>query len=361
MKEFAKYKQSQEDQFKAYQKAQMRAFEDYKKELGVFWDEPKLSTKDSWLSYSDDKKTRSDVNFEKNTITLETIATSEDEANINLQVALAKAVTVDTKTLQEIDPLEKRLSKIKKPFDVEDSDVDKKPILSTVIFDKEPTKESLKTYVKNKVSIPKMVAIESNKIEESKVYSIAIKLPDDTMIKRSKIYLDDVKKYAKKEGLPKALVFAIMHSESSFNPRARSHIPAYGLMQIVPQTAGRDTYKYLYKKDKLVSSKYLYNSKNNIQMGSAYLHILYYRYLRKIKHPTSRLYCAIAAYNTGSSNVAYAFIKRNNMQMAAPIINKLTPKQVYGKLIRDLKYDEPKNYLKKVSKRMDTYTKMYGL
>jgi len=96
-------------------------------------------------------------------------------------------------------------------------------------------------------------------------------------------------------------------------------------------------------------------------MGSAYLHILYYRYLRKIKHPTSRLYCAIAAYNTGSSNVAYAFIKRNNMQMAAPIINKLTPKQVYGKLIRDLKYDEPKNYLKKVSKRMDTYTKMYGL
>lgn len=357
---FSEYKKSQEDQFEAYQKAQMKAFNEYKKELGAFWEEPKLSSKESWLSYSEDKKTRSDVNFEENTITLETIASSEEQAKENLKIALAKAVTVDTKTIQESDPLEKKLSKIQKPFDIEDGEVDKKPILSTVVFDKEPTKEAVNNYVNDKVSINKMVAVESNKIEHSRVYSMAIKLPEDTMLKRSKIYLNDVKRFAKKEKLPRSLIFAIMHSESSFNPRARSHIPAYGLMQIVPKTAGRDTYKYLYNKDKLVSSKYLYNSRNNIEMGSAYLHILYYRYLRKIENPKSRLYCAIAAYNTGSANVAYAFIKRQNMGMAAPIINKLTPVQVYGMLMRNLKHDEPKNYLKKVSKRMAQYDEVYG-
>jgi len=151
-----------------------------------------------------------------------------------------------------------------------------------------------------------------------------------------------------------------MHSESSFNPRARSHVPAYGLMQIVPKTAGRDTYKFLYKKDKLVSGNYLYNSTNNIKMGSAYLHILYYRYLKKIKNPDSRLYCTIAAYNTGAGNIAYAFTRTYNMNKAAPLINAMTPKQVYNKLMKDLRFDEPKHYLKKVSSRMAAYHKVYG-
>ena len=61
---------------------------------------------------------------------------------------------------------------------------------------------------------------------------------------------------------------------------ARSHIPAYGLMQIVPKTAGIDAYQYLYNKKRLLSSSYLYNSENNIEIGSAYLHILYYKYLK---------------------------------------------------------------------------------
>ncbi len=361
MDNFNKFKKSQEDAFEAYKKAQMKAYNDYKKELGAIWEDPKLSTKESWLSYSDDKKTRSDVDFENQTITVETVASSEEEAKRNLQVALAKAVTVDTKTVHETDPLEKKLSKIKKPFDLEDSKVDTKPILSTVVFNKKPTRNSVKNYVNKHVSGSKIKVKNSNKVKHARVYTVKVKLPKDTMIKRSKVYLNDVEKYAKKEKLPKPLIFAIMHSESSFNPRARSHIPAYGLMQIVPKTAGRDTYKYLYNEDKLVSGSYLYNSKNNIKMGSAYLHILYYKYLDKIKDPDSRLYCTIAAYNTGAGNIAYAFTKEYNIKKAAPLINKLTPNQVYAKLMRDLRWDEPKKYLKKVSKRMAAYHKVYGL
>ena len=104
-------------------------------------------------------------------------------------------------------------------------------------------------------------------------------------------------------------------------------------------------------------------------MGSAYLHILYYMYLKKIKNPDSRLYCTIAAYNTGAGNIAFAFNRHKNLTRkqkyrvgnAADDINDLSPQEVYDRLLKDLKYDEPKHYLKKVSKRMSAYHKVYGL
>jgi len=149
-----------------------------------------------------------------------------------------------------------------------------------------------------------------------------------------------------------------MHSESSFNPMARSHIPAFGLMQIVPRSAGIDSYQYLYKKKRVLSSAYLYNASKNITIGSGYLHVLYYRYLKKIKNPQSRLYCAIAAYNTGAGNVAKTFIGNRNINKAATTINKLTPQQVYNKLISNLPYNETRKYLKKVNDRVSAYNKL---
>jgi membrane-bound lytic murein transglycosylase C len=358
---FSAYKKSQEDEFDSYQKSQMKAFEDYKKEIGAYWQDPKMSTKKTWVAYTEDKKTRTDVDFEKETIVVETIAASPEEAKKKLQIALAKVVTIDTKTVQESDPLEKILSKIKKPQNVVTSKVKPEPILSTVVFDKEPTKDALISYVNKNANKSNITSIESNKIKNARVYTLHVSMPKDAMIKRSKIYYDEVKIQADKQSLPVPLVFAIMHSESSFNPRARSHVPAYGLMQIVPKSAGIDTYYYLYNEKKLVSSSYLYDSKNNITMGSGYLHVLYYKYLSKIKNPDSRLYCTIAAYNTGAGNIAWAFTRTNNMTKAAPIINTLSPEEVYNRLQKDLKYDEPKEYLKKVSQRMSAYNKIYGL
>ena len=338
---FGDYKKSIEEEYDSYKKAQLKAFNDYKKEIGAYWEEPKLSTKKEWVAYTEDKKTRTDVDFSDQTIVVETIAKSEQEAKQKLQLALAKVVTIDTKTAQDSDPLEKILDSIKKPKDIVDGKVNSEPILSTVIFTKPPTKKSVLDYVNQNIN--KIKVRKSDKIKYAQVYSIKVKMPKDAMLKRSKVYSQEVKKQATKQELPASLVFAIMHSESNFNPRARSHIPAYGLMQLVPKTAGIDSYNYLYNKKKLVSSRYLYDSTNNIIIGSAYLYILYYNYLSKIKNPDSRLYCTIAAYNK-----------------AVILIKKLSPKQVYNKLVRDLKHDEARNYLKNVSKRMSAYNKIYG-
>ncbi|MCK9454341.1 MAG: murein transglycosylase domain-containing protein [Sulfurimonas sp.] len=356
---FAHYKQETEDEFKSYIDAVEKEYKNYQKELSQYWQEPLLSTKTEWITYSKDMRTRSSVNFEKATIVIETIALSEEEAKERLKDTLADVVTMDTKKAHDSDPLEQRLSKIKKPSLVTDDEIKPEPILSSVIFTNEPSKDELITYVEKKSKDENIRSSSSKKIQGANIYRLNVSLPSDTMLKRSKIYYDEVKRQSLRQKIPVPLIFAIMHSESSFNPRARSHIPAYGLMQIVPRSAGIDAYLFLYNEKKLVSSNYLYNSKNNITMGSAYLHILYYKYLKEIKDPQSRLYCTIAAYNTGAGNVAWAFTKTNNKSKAANVINNLKPDEVYNTLLSSLKYDEPKEYLKRVSKRMLSYHKVY--
>ncbi|MGL4628533.1 MAG: transglycosylase SLT domain-containing protein, partial [Cetobacterium sp.] len=136
----------------------------------------------------------------------------------------------------------------------------------------------------------------------------------------------------------------------------RSHIPAYGLMQIVPVSAGKDISKRLYGEVRIFTPEYLYNGEKNIEAGVNYLNLLYYSYLKGVKDPISRKYCTIAAYNTGSGNVAKAFTGNTNLSKALPIINSMSSKEVYNKLLKDLPYAETKGYLKKVTERDKYYS-----
>ena len=356
---FELYKSSQDNDFESYKASQEKAYNNYKKSLSLIWEKPELSTKETLVTYSKDKKTRTTIDFSTNELKVQTIAPSAKDAKEKLQIALAKAVVMDTKVLQESDPLEQELAKIKAPKNVAKGKLKTDPILATVLFKKTPTKKDVYAYVTTNAKEKNFKVKKSQKVNFNNVYTLNVALPQDTMLKRSKIYYTDVRRESLKQEIPIPLIFAIMHSESSFNPMARSHIPAYGLMQIVPKSAGIDAYYHLYREKKLVSGRYLYNSQNNIKMGSAYLHILYYKYLKHIKNQQSRLYCTIAAYNTGAGNVARAFVKSNSVVSAAKVINRMSPEQVYAKLLKDLKYDEPKHYLKKVNGRMSSYAKVY--
>ena len=358
--EFEAMKQSQNNKFQTYKQQQNKAYASYKNELEKFWKKPKLSTQKEWVSYSDDKKSRSKVDFEKNIVVVEVIAANNEEAQAKLLDRITYVVSKDTKEVVESDQLQKKLASLKVPKEIISSKIDAKPILSTLLFKDKPSKKELNTYAKQTLSKNK-VEVSRSKFGHEKVYKLTIALPADATLKRSLVYKDEIIKNAHRFDIPVSLVFAIMQTESNFNPFAKSHIPAFGLMQIVPRSAGKDVYRYLYKKDGMPNSSYLYNSDNNIEMGSTYLYILYYRYLRKIKNPESRLYCTIAAYNTGAGNIAWAFTRNNNITRAAPKINAMSPDEVYTHLLRNLKYDEPKHYLKRVKRRMSAYKNAYKL
>lgn len=358
--EFENYQKETLDEFDNYKKALEKIYEEYKKELQSHWEDPELSSKKRWLLYSDDKRTRSKVDFEQEEITIQSIASSKEEAQKKIKEALVHVASVDTKSALESDPLEKRLKEVKEPSYIATSEAAAEPVLSNIIPGDGPPKDKALSYAKSKAVYEDIKEQDSKKVKEAKIYTLNIKLPADTTIKRSKTYYNDVRSQSQRQKVPLELVYAVMHTESSFNPLARSHVPAYGLMQIVPKSAGVDTYIFLYNQKKFPSADYLYNAKNNITMGSAYLHILYYKYLSNINDPQSRLYCTIAAYNTGAGNVARAFVGSNDTSRAAYIVNRMSPQEVYDRLLRDLKYDETKEYLKNVTLRIEIYKKLYS-
>jgi membrane-bound lytic murein transglycosylase C len=180
-------------------------------------------------------------------------------------------------------------------------------------------------------------------------------MPKDALLAKAQSYRKNVRKHAAQNGLPKELLFAVIDSESSFNPMARSRIPAFGLMQIVPQTAGIDSYRYLYGKKRILSAQYLYNENRNIKIGGAYLYLLFYRYFKDIKDPLSKLYCTIAAYNGGAGNVAKTLAGEVNLTKAVHKANAMESKQLYEYLLANLPFKETKNYLSEVTEKMFAY------
>ena len=375
--EFKSYKVALNKGFKEYKEALEKGFADYRKELGVYWEKPELTTKKSFVEYSKDKKVRKKVDYEKGEIVIDVITDNQIEAKRKFAKALLALTTETAKDAFEKNPVLKKvnqklvsnpqISKI-----IKNSKPTEEPIVADMIFKTPPTTKEVVNYSIKKIK-NKPIKVEKSKLPEMKVYSIKISLPPKGYLKKAKIFKPDVLKRGSQFKLPPEFIFAIIQTESSFNPMARSYIPAFGLMQIVPQSAGADAYKMLYGKKKILTPSYLYNAKNNILIGSAYLKRIYYGYMRKIKNPLSRLYCTIAAYNTGAGNVACAFNSTTkdysgktkcvrsrgdySIIKASDKINSMTQQQVYNHLLQNLRYDEPKNYLKRVTKRIYIYKK----
>lgn len=158
---------------------------------------------------------------------------------------------------------------------------------------------------------------------------------------------------ARKYQIDPALILAIIETESSFNPFAESPSKAYGLMQVMRKTAGRDVFEKILNKDKTPSKRYLLKPKNNIHVGTAYLSLLNNRYLAKINNQQTREYCVIAAYNGGTGLLLESFHK--NRKKAIRRINSMSPHEVFRFIVNKHKKGETRQYLKKVTERKAFY------
>ncbi len=148
-------------------------------------------------------------------------------------------------------------------------------------------------------------------------------------------YQEIVKEYATMYSLEEPLVFALIRTESKFDPYAVSKTKARGLMQIQSETA-MDCAKELGWHD--FSPDSLFAPKTNIQLGCYYFSKLLKRYKGKTD-------LAIAAYNGGPGNVD-KWIHNNEY------INDK------GELIH-IPFPETRNYLLRVKKAYDRYYSLY--
>jgi len=155
--------------------------------------------------------------------------------------------------------------------------------------------------------------------------------------------------------LSPALVMAIIETESAFNPLARSRSNALGLMQIKPDTAGRDYFTIVKGYQHTPTSSYLYNPKNNIEVGTAYLRILAERYLTGINHPQKMEYAIISSYNGGSGNLWLSLNSKGSKSKAIARINKMSVSEFYWFLTNRHRRHETRNYLKKVNGKIEKY------
>ncbi|AFJ02911.1 Soluble lytic murein transglycosylase precursor [Methylophaga frappieri] len=107
------------------------------------------------------------------------------------------------------------------------------------------------------------------------------------------VHTEAIQQAAKMNKLDNAWLIAIARRESAFNPTARSHAGALGLMQVMPAT-GRSTAKLLGQPLSSVSE--LLQPESNIRIGSRYLKQVYSDLQR---NPV----LATAAYNAGPHRV----------------------------------------------------------
>jgi hypothetical protein len=127
---------------------------------------------------------------------------------------------------------------------------------------------------------------------------------------------------ARRHNVDPALVAAVIEQESRFRSRARSHVGARGLMQLMPRTG------------RWMGARDLYDPKQNVEAGVKYI-----KYLDRKYKGNKKL--ILAAYNGGEGNVAryggvppfretrqYVRKVMNNYQRRTTELKKFEEKQI---------------------------------
>ena len=148
-------------------------------------------------------------------------------------------------------------------------------------------------------------------------------------------YQEYVLKSANEFSLNKELIYAVIHTESKFDPYAVSVTEAKGLMQIQDETA-KDCVKKLGIKN--FTSDMLFEPDINIRIGCYYLDKLLKKYVGNTE-------LALAAYNGGPGNVDKWLKDETLTDESDNLIH--------------IPFKETREYVQKVFKAKDIYEKLY--
>lgn len=410
LKEFNEWKERYLSEYQDFRQKHFKKLDDIRDKLINTWGETDSQRASLSTYYSPDNQVKTSIDFENDVMSIsilhdvkENVTTSKvnDALKSTLSANQALSNDIENRTFEELTkkianttPTQKPIEVVAKPDNLFNKEINKIKAQAIAsrhqvekIHDMSLYNASSELVASDNPRLDKSFKAEFMRIEKEKeqrikalqetqkkastvkqrellkskrVTTYTVPLTHKSFMKKAAPFKGVVNQHSQRWQLPNSILFSVIHTESHFNTKAQSPIPAYGLMQIVPLSAGLDVNRFLHKKNNIMSKQYLFNAENNIETGVAYMHLLNSRYLAKIINKQSRLYCMIAAYNTGAGNVAKTFNYDNsrNITKASTIINSMTPEQVYNKLISDLPYEETRKYLQKVIERQAIYKSM---
>ena len=308
-------------------------------------EEVKVPTQKEYVKYTQNYLSRAVVDFDKGELMIETLDQQNTAESLRNAIVTTLLTPDDPRSVDLYSDKPVQLSSKHQPY-LKDLVLDQHQKSITDI----KQAESFANYLINNKQQSRTVKAQGKTTLASYVN---IQMVRDFNHKQAKKYTPLVKQYASRYDISPSLVLAVIRTESNFNPFAVSSAPAYGLMQLVPTSGGRDAYRRVTGKDSIPSKEYLFEANNNIELGTAYINLLSFNYLKQIKNPVSREYCVISAYNTGTGNVLKTFSPRQSD--AIKRINQKSPADVYAQLRSSLPYAETRRYLEKVT----TYRKQF--
>ncbi len=296
--------------------------------------EIKVAGKSNYVKYIDNYLSRSEVNFQQGKIIVETVSPTDPKGH------LRKAIV--TTLLTPDDPMNVDL------FSSQNIELKGQPFLYKQVLDQD--KQPIQWDWRANRYADYLIAnhMKVKQVDFKKAYYVEIPMVENQIQIRSYQYADIVQRASQKYDIPEDLIYAIIKTESSFNPYAVSWANAYGLMQVVPKTAGADVFKLVKKRSGQPTPEYLFNPENNIDTGTAYFYILKTRYLKDVRNSTSLEYSMISAYNGGTGGVLNTFSR--DRKRAMNDLNSLQPNQVYWALTKKHPNAESRRYLEKVTK-----------
>ncbi|MCM5703395.1 murein transglycosylase domain-containing protein [Larsenimonas salina] len=311
-------------------------FEAVRSKAGAYWSEVKLSQPKRLVAYDQAYRSRAEIDFEHGAVIIETLDT---HASTDALVELIKrtlSTPVDDPSVDQGQLSRKKRDGIQ-------------GLLKGQVVDQEGRNVRFAWRTDRYAKWLATHRVETERqANGKKVLKVNIPLSKNHLGVRAKQFMPSVEKASRHHKVDPALIMAIISTESSFNPYAVSHIPAFGLMQIVPRTAGKDVFHRVYKRTGMPSKTFLFDPRKNIDAGTAYLALLDTVYLKGIRNPKSRRWCVIAAYNGGAGNVFKAFGGGRSSALAR--INALSAQAVYQHLRTRHPAGETRRYVLKVGK-----------
>lgn len=316
-RQWKRYVSAVERSYSEREAREIAAWKSFEERVKKKWPDGAIPSQKVFVEYFADDTARVKIDYENGTVTAETLAPSngtEGSAKVVIQNALKAIVNDDAKASNKI--------------------VNKNEISS------DPVKPAQAIIADLMSAVQAGDAVKGSDGVTRQSFKTTLKMVPGHMKRRAERFRPIAEKWAKQFQLDPSYVLAIIRQESAFNPRARSWVPAYGLMQIVPKYAGKEVLREVTGQATLPDEDFLYDPEKNIMVGTTYLKILRDKYFPDVKDSEVQRHLMTASYNWGPHRIKTA-IQKGRLSSRSPA------SEVFDRLQR-IAPEETKQYLRRV-------------